>query len=188
MGLRTFIAIEVPEDIQASISEAVASLRTLLADSVKWVNPGNIHLTLKFLGDTPEDRIEEIKAAISRATKDTGTIHAEVKGTGAFPGHSRPSVLWVGLQCPPALSELKGRIERELSGLGFEADSRPFSPHLTIGRIRRGARIPKRRLSSEISDLEGIPLGSMDIREIILIKSDLKPGGPIYTKLYAAEL
>jgi len=188
MGLRTFIAIEVPGNIQSSITSAIAPLRDLLADSVKWVREGNIHLTLKFLGETPEEKIREIEAAVSRAAGCFAPIKAEVKGTGVFPDTRRPSVLWVGLLAPPTLTELSSRIEQELAPLGFESDERPFSPHLTVGRLRRGARVPGKRLAAELERLEAVTLGSMDIREIILMKSDLMPGGPVYTRLFSARL
>ncbi|MFC1549628.1 RNA 2',3'-cyclic phosphodiesterase [Nitrospirota bacterium] len=188
MGLRTFIAIEVPENVRSAIIEALGPLRKLLPDPVKWVGPDNIHLTLKFLGDTPEEKIRGIEAAMARAAGALEPMEVAVSGAGAFPNLRRPSVIWAGLNCPPALLELKKRIESELASLGFEEDSRVFSPHLTVGRVRRGAKIPRRRLAAEIERLEKITFGAMDIREIVLMKSDLRPGSPVYTKLYSAAL
>jgi 2'-5' RNA ligase len=188
MGLRTFVAIEVPEDISSSITHAIAPLRSLLADSVKWVKPDNIHITLKFLGDTPKERIVEIESALARATGGIGPMNVTVKGLGAFPDQRKPNVLWVGLECPPVITELKEHMEIELSRLGFEFDNKPFSPHLTVGRVRRGARVPRRRLAAGMELLKGITFGTMEIREMALMKSDLRAGGPVYTKLFSAAL
>lgn len=188
MGLRCFIAIEVPVEVQRAISEALSPLMKLSQDSVKWVKPGNIHLTLKFLGNTPEGRIDSIGEAITRATEGFGPIKGEIKGAGAFPNLRRPSVLWAGFEFPPALMELKKRLESKLAALGFEQDDRPFSPHLTVGRVKRGARLPKRRLAVALEQLESTSFGAIDIREIVLMKSDLRPEGPVYTRLYSSAL
>jgi len=188
MDLRCFIAIEIPVEVKNSISEAISPLKKLGQDSVKWVRPENIHLTLKFLGNTPEDRLKSIEAALTRACMGMNPIEGEIKGAGAFPNPGRPSVLWVGLECPPALLELKERIESELGALGFEPDDRPFSPHLTVGRVKRGMRLPKRRLFAAIEQLESTSFGTIDIREIALMKSDLRPGGPVYTRIFSAGL
>jgi 2'-5' RNA ligase len=188
MGLRTFIAIEIPAEVRASISGSIAPLKTLLSDSVKWVNPDNIHLTLKFLGDTAEEKIDGIERALARASGGLRHMEVEIRGAGAFPNLRKPSVIWAGLECPPELGELKGRIEAEFASLGFEEERRAFSPHLTVGRVRRGARVPARRLAAEMERLEGITFGTMVIREIVLIKSELRSTGAVYTHLYSAEL
>jgi len=188
MGIRTFIAIEIPQDIRDSINVAIAPLKKLLADSVKWISPDNVHLTLKFLGDTPEERLEGIETAIARATGGFGPMQVEARGAGAFPNIRKPSVIWAGMECPPVLLDLKGLIEAELASLGFEEDTRPFSPHLTVGRVKRGAIVPRRRLAAEMEKLEGMIFGKMEIREIVLMKSDLRPGGAVYTRLYSSDL
>lgn len=188
MDLRCFIAIEIPVEVQEAISEAISPIKGLAQESIKWVGPENIHLTLKFLGNTPESRIKSIEAALTRATEGFSPIKGEIKGAGAFPSLRRPSVFWVGLECPPALMELKKRLESGLAALGFELDDRPFSPHLTVGRVKRGCRLPKRRLAAAMEQLEAASFGTVDIQEIVLVKSDLRPGGPVYTRLYSSAL
>jgi len=188
MDLRCFIAIEIPVEIKEAISEAISPLKKLGQDSIRWVKTENMHLTLKFLGNTPEDRIRSIEAALSRATEVINPIKGEIKGAGAFPNLRRPSVFWVGLEYPPALMELKKRIESELVALGFEPDDRPFSPHLTVGRVKRGARLPKRRICATIEGLEAKSFGTLAIKNVALMKSDLRPGGPVYTRIFSAGL
>jgi len=188
MDLRCFIAIETPVDIQDAISEAIWPLKNLAQESIKWVLPENIHLTLKFLGNTPEGKIDSIEAALTRTTEGFSPIEGEIKGAGAFPSLRRPRVFWVGLECPPALLELKTRLERELAALGFTPDDRPFSPHLTVGRIKRGTPLPTRRLAAAMEQLAATSFGTMDVREILLMKSGLRPGGPVYTRLFSARL
>jgi len=188
MDLRCFIAIEIPADVREAISEAISPIKGLAQESIKWVRPENIHITLKFLGSTQEKMLDSIEAALTRSASVIPSFEAEIKGTGAFPDLKRPSVLWVGLEHPPALLELKELMEVEFATLGFDRDERAFSPHLTVGRIRRGTRLPRMRLTAAFDQIREKSFGNMSISDIQLMKSDLRPGGPVYTRLFSAGL
>jgi 2'-5' RNA ligase len=184
-SLRLFVCIELPESVRERISELQAALKKLPA-SVSWTKPSNVHLTIKFLGDTPVSRVASIADAVTNAAADIPQFELEVGGAGCFPSPRRPRVLWVGFgQIPEALHRLQKRIDSGLHQLGFPRESREFSPHLTIGRIRtpEGA-------SQVAEDLmqTGFPLERFAVTRIVVMKSDLKPTGSIYTPQAVIEL
>lgn len=185
MDLRCFIAIELPHELRERIGNALAPIAQ--AREVKWVRPENIHITLKFLGSVPEQKIEDITAGIRRAAKDSGQITVRVRGAGAFPNTRRPSVLWLGLDASGALIELHARLEREMEQLGFSPEGREFSAHLTVGRVRKGSRATKRTMAG-FEALEGEEFGSFVAASIALIKSELRPKGPKYTVIHSSKL
>lgn len=186
MGLRCFVAIAIPPQVRSAIDKEMEMLRHLGRD-IKWVSPANIHLTLKFLGDTPEDRIDDIEAALMGAATGIGPIRADATGAGAFPNPRRPNVFWAGLTVPDELGILKERIEAALANLGFQREDRPFRPHLTVGRLRRGGHPPK-RLMAALEEIKDIFFGTFEINELLLMKSDLEPKGPVYTTLRTIPL
>src|SRR5215208_2028699 len=135
-SIRTFVCIEVPETVKQRIASLQQELRTSPAQ-ISWVKPSNIHLTLKFLGDVPASRVEAIHLAVKRAATSIQGFEIEVGGAGCFPAPRNPRVLWVGLtDLPESLKQLHGSLEAELLREGFPRESKRFSPHLTIGRVR----------------------------------------------------
>lgn len=180
MGIRTFIAIEVPEEIQARLRELQDEWKKERA-KVTWVKPGNIHLTLKFLGDVPEDKMELVQQGVKRATEGLTSFTMAVKNVGAFPSLTRPRVLWVGIEEPTGkVNLLASRIEDEMTKLGFEKENRPFSPHLTLGRVKipTGAE----RLAEKV-EATSFDAGEFVVNEVVVMRSDLKPTGAVYTPL-----
>ena len=179
--IRSFIAIELPDEIRHALAEVQKHLRRDVA-GVRWVEPGSIHLTLKFLGDIPAEQIQPIVAAAMGAVQDEPPVSLGVSGLGAFPNPRRPRVIWVGLEGDVArLGRLQTRLEEALEPLGFPREERAFRPHLTVGRVKDPRRPPD--LTRALADATVPRCNSFDVREILLYKSDLRPTGAIYTKL-----
>jgi RNA 2',3'-cyclic 3'-phosphodiesterase len=176
--IRTFICIEIPESIKSRIGKLQDSLREIEAQ-ISWTRPSNIHLTLKFLGGLTALRLERVKTAVEQASKGIHSFEIEVSGTGCFPSPRSPRVLWVGVSViPKELQDLYSRIEDGLSREGFEPEKRKFSPHLTIGRIRtphNASQVAETLINS------GFAAERFRANEVIVMRSDLKPTGSIYT-------
>jgi RNA 2',3'-cyclic 3'-phosphodiesterase len=140
---RLFIALELPAEVRRKISQHSDHLRTEMPDvRASWTREPNLHLTLKFLGDVPIERVEAVSRALQRATTGAAPFEMEIRGCGAFPTRGHPKVLWIGISDGPQLPSLHEAIEREVGRLGFPREGRPFHPHLTIARLRQpqGAR------------------------------------------------
>jgi 2'-5' RNA ligase len=183
--LRAFIAINITPETIAKIGEAVAELKGSLA-AVRWVNPGNIHLTLKFLGDIDDSQVESIEAALARQLQPFPRFTIHAKGLGVFPGTRRPRVLWVGLD-QPRLVELAATVEAALVPLGFAPEQRGFQPHLTIGRFRQFNDTAK-QLAEELERWKNYPFGVSEVDEVTLFQSVLRPGGALHTPLKVIAL
>ena len=153
--VRAFIAIELPDELKAGLSQLEAQLKLAKPSSVKWVDPSGIHLTLKFLGNIAVARVSQISQALAAATKGVSPFHLEVKGLGAFPNLRRVRVVWVRIGGEvDKLGQLQQRIESNLTPLGFTPESRPFTPHLTLARLRGQASPDEgRRLGELIASL-----------------------------------
>lgn len=183
--IRTFVAVDVPDEVRRRIGEFQASLKRHGCD-VKWVRPENIHITLKFIGDVQEDRIEGLSAALEGAVKGVPPFRISIEGSGLFPGGQRPRVLWVGAgEGSDMLSELASRVDLGLSALGFEKETRKYSAHLTIGRVRSPKGIQPVVDAMRSAAFEA---GVVEAEEIVLMKSDLKPMGAVYTALERIKL
>jgi 2'-5' RNA ligase len=191
MGLlRAFIAIEIPVQLQNSIERHTSRLRQTLGDQiVRWVPAQNMHLTLKFLGDIATSHVEFIRQLIAQEAASHQEFELQISGLGSFPSSRRPSILWAGLHSPPELASLQKSIEAGALRLGYEKEERPFSPHLTLGRVRQN--ISPAEMQQVRNALGTIQLGNIGISRvdsIHLIKSDLFPSGSVYTKLFSAPL
>jgi len=188
---RTFIAIELDEALKAALGRVQALLgEQMPARSVRWVSPDSIHLTLKFLGDTPVEKVDEVKAALARAAAEVQSFPFVVGGVGCFPTVQQPGVVWVGLQEPTgALSRLQKAVESHVVPLGFPAEKRPFSPHLTLGRVQRYASSSDaRQIGNAVATSIVGALREMSATTVAYIKSDLRPSGAVYTMLFEARL
>jgi RNA 2',3'-cyclic 3'-phosphodiesterase len=177
--VRLFVAVNLPEDERRAAHEAAAPLRDA-GLPVKWVPPASLHVTLKFLGEVAEDREAAIGAALDAAVAAARPFAVGLGGAGAFPGVARPRVIWLGVEAHPALELLSHDVERALEPFGFEAELRPFRPHVTLGRVRPGARpgafAALEPLAAALA-WEGVaPVDSVD-----LMASVLGPGGAVYS-------
>ena len=188
--VRTFIAILIPDAARQVLSESIQQLSGLATRGVRWVDPEGIHLTLRFLGDIPVERVEDVLAAQGVAASSHEPFSLQLSGLGMFPNSDRPRVLWAGVSGDmDALRLLQGEVEAQLEGVGFPRDRRPFAPHLTLGRIRDGASSAERKRIAAVT--ESAALGHADpwvVEESHLIRSTLTPQGAIYTSLGAARL
>ena len=183
--MRLFIAIDISEEIRESLAQIQSRLKYAGVD-VKWVEPKNIHLTLKFLGEVKEEKVEEIISELDDIARTFRPFELSIKDIGAFPKIEYPRVIWVGLDKGAGESKsLAEAIDERLSKLGFAKESRPFASHLTIGRVRSSKN--KEALKEKILSYDLSPMTYDLIRSITLFKSTLTPQGAIYTKLHEAK-
>lgn len=194
-ALRTFIAIDVPPAVLDTIT-CIQNRFKSLGVHASWVKPGNIHLTLKFLGDTDPDRIPGIQNKLTETLAPFAPFRMSMDSAGVFPDTKNPRILWVGLKDEEGtLETLQSAIEKALESVGFPREQRPFSPHLTLARIKsplgiqspKGIKSPKgkKKLKDELDAVnqEGISSHPFDVGEIKLYESQLTPKGSIYTVL-----
>ena len=187
---RAFVAIHLTDATRRAVTAEVERLRQLGPPSkpvVAWVPPANLHLTLQFLGEQPNERLAEAEAALGEAVADVPPFEIALHGLGAFPGLERPRILWVGVAGGAMQARgLQSRVASALAARGFPPDDRPWHPHLTIGRIfdeRRWRRDGRPVLAEEIRRLGSTAFGSVPVSGIALMRSDLHPSGARYGQL-----
>lgn len=179
--MRLFIAIEIPDDVRRRLGEVQRKLKRVNA-RVSWVAPRNFHLTLKFLGETAEEKVPSIQGALEAVAASSAPAECELRGIGQF-----PRVIWVGLLGEiDRLAALARGIDNALAPLGFPHEEREFKPHLTLGRIKF------------VGDREGLTrilafhtnesFGALRVESVHLFQSTLNPQGSIYTKLFTVQL
>ncbi|MBI5204405.1 MAG: RNA 2',3'-cyclic phosphodiesterase [Nitrospirae bacterium] len=180
MNLRCFIAIEFPDEIKRNIDTYVEQLKATEAD-VKWVPAKNLHLTLKFLGSTPEELLTEINRKLSSIAKLHDRFTSRIFGAGVFPNIKQPRVIWLGIKDAEEMIKLQKDVDEAMKEFGYEMDDREFNPHLTIGR----ARSPKNKdiMIKELATLKEVDFGKIEVQNIVLMKSELKPGGAEHFRL-----
>jgi 2'-5' RNA ligase len=192
--IRSFIAIDLSEEARTELARLQSRLKEASPPkAIRWTDPKNVHLTLHFLGELAEDRLENV----SRTLRDAAAAHTpfslNLSNLGCFPSTRRTRIVWVGLSgdtdnLVALQSDLGDRLKK---GVGFEPETRAYSPHLTIGRVRKGVTQNRLRALGQILE-EQIPrvgrLATLPVDYIHFIRSDLKPDGPIYTSLAKAPL
>ena len=188
--VRSFIAIELPNELKVGLSQLEAQLKSGKQSGVKWVNPYSIHLTLKFLGSIAVDKISQITKSMNEAVQGISPFHLEVKELGAFPNLRRVQVVWVGISGEvDKLAQLQQRIESNLARLGFAPESRPFTPHLTLARLRNQASLDERqRLGELIASTRFEVAYTIKVDTISLMRSQLTREGAIYSRISAVGL
>lgn len=189
--IRTFIALDINDDVRAAIKSCAADLQRDVPDrAVRWVKPESIHLTLKFLGDVYEKTVPDIKAGLEAAAAQVRPFRMNVAELGCFPNERRPRVIWVGVQeGSGALKALFDALEKQMSDLGFDPERRKFHPHLTLGRVRRSASRSEVHEVARVLQSDRIgPLGAVDCSQVHLYQSDLRPSGAVYSRLASAGL
>lgn len=186
MMLRSFIAVKIPQEIQGAVARSIAPLqKSLPRPLVRWVAPENVHLTLKFLGDVSSVNLERLAEALKVETRNHEIFTVSVRGLGAFPTARRARVLWIGLEAPAELQALMRGVETVAASRGYPAEDRPFSPHLTIGRVGQNASTTDlRRICAALEGMNVGALGLVRLDAVHIFKSDLLPGGSVYTALY----
>jgi len=188
--IRSFIAIELPQNVQHGLGQLRSELERAEHPFVKWVNTENIHVTLKFLGNIPFKQVEEIAKAIEEASKRIPPFHLEISGLGAFPNINRPRVIWVGIRGEMNnLQKLQQNIDSALAPFGFAKEERPFIPHLTLARIKEGASSAERKSIGELLISARFEISYyIGVETISLMRSQLTPEGAIYTCQFLARL
>ena len=188
--IRSFIAIELPPEVKQALASIQGKLKAAGGAPVRWVDPGSIHLTLKFLGDIDSGSTARITAALEEAARGTHSFSIEVSGLGVFPDPRRVRVVWVGLTGElEKLSQLQKRIETGLVPLGFKEEGRAFTPHLTLARVRDYASPDERQQLGQLIEKTGFDAKNvMNVNAVHLIRSQLTREGPIYTKIGTVDL
>lgn len=176
--IRIFIAVDIP--VSQKVAEIINELKKTQIDA-KLVEIENMHLTLKFLGDTDENLVDEIEKTIKESTKNAHPFEIILKNLGVFPNQNYIKIAWIGVENIETLKKITETIDTKLKNLGFEKEKRPFSAHLTIARIKSAKN--KEKLLQLINKYQNAEFQKIKIDKIILKKSTLTPKGPIYTNL-----
>ncbi|HJX12643.1 MAG TPA: RNA 2',3'-cyclic phosphodiesterase [Dehalococcoidales bacterium] len=188
--IRSFIAVELTPEIKLALARLQDHLKAGYRAPVRWVAPENIHLTLKFLGNVSPGLTGSVTTALEKAAAGMRPLHLEVTGLGVFPNPRRVQIVWVGMAGElESLGRLQQRIESGLAHLGFKAESRPFTPHLTLGRVRESATPDERQeLGWFIAKSTFQGGGPLEVGAVYLMRSRLTPEGPVYSRLGSVRL
>ena len=199
--IRAFFAVQLSHDLRATLATIQQDVKRQLERTVdrhvriSWVQPDSMHLTLRFLGDTADESIEPLRLAIEQALSAHQAIPIPLERLGIFPRPQAPRVLWVG----PSASGEQGREAQRLAAIhravetccraaNFAPEERPFSPHLTLARIKEGERQVGQALAQSGLLERPVTIGALPVEAIVLIKSELRPTGSVYTKLWECPL
>lgn len=183
--IRAFVGIRIDPGMARRIAEIQSQLKGSLS-GIRWVGTNNLHLTLKFLGEVEEGKVEPISEALERALQDAGQFSILGRGIGVFPDIRRARVLWVGLESG-SLASVAENVESALEPIGFPKEKRGFRPHLTIGRWRNFDGRPE-RLKQEIERFKNCEFGESRVGEVVFFRSVLEPQGAVYSALKVVPL
>ncbi len=187
--IRTFIAIELTPATRRILADAVSDLKGRTEANVRWVNPGNVHLTLKFLGNVDAAVIPSLVESVQAAVGGSGSFRLTLGSLGAFPNPARARVVWVGLEgAVDALLDLQRRVEHAATAMGLAEEQRPFAPHLTLGRVSNNPPTHRASLAAALRRGAAPLAGGFDAEEVVVMRSDLRPTGAVYTPLGRASL
>ncbi len=199
--IRAFLAVQLPPEFRAALSAVQQDLKRRLEGAagrqarISWVQPTSMHLTVRFFGETPEDVIDSLHSVVSEAAAGHRVIQIPFSRLGAFPRLQQPRVLWAG----PLESWEQGREAERLQALyravedackaaGLAAEGRPFTPHLTLARIKDGERQVGQALAQSGAVDQPITIGMLPITALVMMRSELRPAGPVYSTLWACPL
>lgn len=199
--MRTFVAVEVPETTRVRIVALQQRLEAEMAQAqvggcIRWTAAANLHLTLRFLGDTTAEQVRQVQVALAAAATVSTPLALAVGGLGCFPHFRRPKIVWLALsgEVTP-LTALQERCERAAHNAGFAPEERPFTPHLTIGRAQRNATPAQLQRCGECLqrlaptwESSGAQAATCAVDRVVLMESDLHPSGPVYSPLGAYPL
>ena len=198
---RAFLAIELSQELQAELATVQQELKRKIEPEMKrdtrisWAQPASIHLTIKFLGDMDEQVVDPLRIAVEQAIGSQLSVIVPLERLGVFPHPQSPRVLWIGPSEnwergaeAKRVAEIHGAIEQACEGLRFLRETKPFSPHLTLARIKVGERQVGVALAKGGVLDRPLSLGSLAVETVVLMKSELKPTGSVYTKLWDVRL
>jgi 2'-5' RNA ligase len=184
--LRTFIAVSLSSSILSGIEKMARTLQPNF-DEVRWVDTKNLHVTLKFLGDVPLNELPQLIRSVTQSTSGLNSFDLTFRGFGVFPNRESPKTIWIGCQeGSEELVELAETIDEGLRPLGFPKEPRRFSPHLTIGRIKK--QMQGVSLVPFLDEHQNRLFGSCSVSEVQIFSSELTRRGPIYDELAAVPL
>jgi 2'-5' RNA ligase len=188
--MRIFIALDIDEAIRHRIARFMDGVRGFAPDA-RWVRPESLHITLKFIGETAPQNVDQIKEALKAV--ESNAIEMNIRGCGFFPGAKSPRVFWVGIEAGPSLAALASTVDDRVAALGIAKENHPFSPHLTLARGGGASGSPQpriggfkrsfQRLEEKLAALPVPEFGTMTAREFFLYQSHLSRGGSRYEKL-----
>lgn len=182
--IRAFIAIDLSDEAKAVLADVSETLKSRTpSGAVKWVEPQRMHLTLRFLGNTPLDKLDALAAALDDVAERHAPFELHLDALGCFPNERAPRVIWVGVQGDLATAEaLRGAIEERIEPLGWEPEEKSFRPHLTLGRVK------ERKADIELPWGQGVAPAVINVEEIVLFESELRRTGPRYTVRHVSRL
>ena len=188
--IRTFIAVDLPPPVLDALGQISDQLQSKLPDRpVRWVNSEKMHLTLKFLGDVSSENIGMVERILQSEAAKRPVMEIGIGGIGAFPKTRHPRVIWIGIEAPSELFDLRRGIEDGVARLGYNYDKYDFTPHLTLGRIsRKASATDVRAVGNVLHDFQVGFIGVARIDAVHLYRSDLHPDGAQYTRLFSASL
>jgi 2'-5' RNA ligase len=199
--IRAFLSVELSQKLRAELAVVQQELKRRIEPEMKqdtrisWARPASIHLTLKFLGDMDEQIVDPLRAALEQAIGSQIAVNVPLERLGAFPRPQSPRVLWVGPSEnwergaeAKRIAEIHGAIEQACESLSFLRETKPFSPHLTLARIKMGERHVGDALAKGGVLDRPLSLGSLAVESVVLMKSELKPTGSVYTKLWEVKI
>jgi RNA 2',3'-cyclic 3'-phosphodiesterase len=189
--IRTFIAVELDEATRNAIGDVQAQWQgERVGRAVRWVAPDNIHITLKFLGDVAADRMSELQSTVVNACASIPAFTLKISGAGAFPNTRRPNNVWIGVDGDvKVLERLANQIEEACAAIGYAREDRPFTAHLTLGRVQRDASPSDRRALGEMIERTRVgELSVLRVASVNVMKSELRPGGSVYSQLASVNL
>ncbi len=181
---RLFIAISLPADVKMALQHSIDLLQQQISNkTVRWVKPDNIHLTLRFLGDTAVSKIPQLTAALDELNAVQQSFSLQLNQLGCFPNKKHPRVLWVGLQGEiRQLIALKQAVDHTLQQVDYPLETRKYNPHLTIGRVKDSAKLGRMKWGGDVAPQ------LFSVTAVTLYQSELTPNGAIYTKLHTIQL
>jgi RNA 2',3'-cyclic 3'-phosphodiesterase len=188
--IRLFVAVALPQSLQEALRHLQRDLaRAILTEGPRWTRPDHIHLTLRFLGDVPEEALGPLTEELKRACAASGPFRLRLQGLGCFPNWRQPRILWVGLEGEiDRLERLQLAVAQGTLAWGKPEEKRPFHPHLTLARIRNPNAGLGKEMEPVLAGCKGIPPEGWDIMSVELMRSDLRSEGPVYTCLKSFPL
>lgn len=183
--VRAFVAVEIPDDVRRQLARVQAEIKASRAH-VGWVQPANLHVSLAFLGDITWAQVEALRAALDEAAALLAPFSCEVADLGTFGGPRSPRVIWAGIRGAGPIGELQRSVAQAVRAVGIELETRDFSAHVTLGRVRSSRG--REALVQAIESVGEIVFGRVDVGSIVLMRSVLKPAGPEYTPLQRSPL
>jgi len=175
--MRLFTALDLPEEVVANLEDVLRRLKPTA--QIQWTRARNLHITIKFIGELPENRLGDLKQVLAGVPR-RGVIQIRLRRVGFFPNPHAPHSFWCGIEAP-GLDGLASDTDAAAATVGVDLDRRPFSPHLTLARIKDRARLET--LREAIAALPALEFGAFEAKSFFLYQSTLRPGGSVYTKL-----